>query len=255
MYNGQYLQLSAQRRVPQGLTVLFGYTVGKLLDDSINAPLAYISSQTNITGFQNIYNPHAEYSLDPTDVSQRATASALYDLPFGKDRRFAASSGFVNRLIGGFQANVIAIFQTGFPIAISGDSNNPYATRPNFTTGVSPILANRSKNEWFNTAAFSNAPAIPGNTFGNVPRTLSNVRSPGAEEFDISMFKTTAITERTSLQFRVETFNTFNHVNLGAPGTTFSSASASGPNNNANFGVISTASPGRQIQLALKLIF
>jgi hypothetical protein len=69
------------------------------------------------------------------------------------------------------------------------------------------------------------------------------------------MFKTTAITERTSLQFRVETFNTFNHVNLGAPGTTFSSASASGPNNNTNFGVISTASPGRQIQLALKLIF
>jgi hypothetical protein len=69
------------------------------------------------------------------------------------------------------------------------------------------------------------------------------------------MFKTTAITERTSLQFRVETFNTFNHVNLGTPGTTLSSASASGPNNNTNFGVISTASPGRQIQLALKLIF
>jgi hypothetical protein len=53
-YNGQYLQLSAQRRSQQGLTVLFGYTVGKLLDGSINAPLAYISSQTNITGFQNI---------------------------------------------------------------------------------------------------------------------------------------------------------------------------------------------------------
>jgi carboxypeptidase family protein len=254
-YNGQYLQLSAQRRAPQGLTVLFGYTVGKLLDDSINAPLAYISSQTNITGFQNIYNPHAEYSLDPTDVSQRATASALYDLPFGKGSKFAASSNFVNRIIGGFQFNLIAVFQTGFPLAISGDSNNPYATRPNFTPGISPILSSRSKNEWFNTAAFSNAPAIAGNTFGNVPRTLANVRSPGAEEFDISMFKTTAITERTSLQFRVETFNTFNHVNLGTPGTTFSSASASGPNNNTNFGVISTASPGRQIQLALKLIF
>jgi hypothetical protein len=151
--------------------------------------------------------------LDPTDVSQRATVSELYDLPFGKGSKFAASSNFVNRLIGGFQFNLIAVFQTGFPLAISGDSNNPYATRPNFTPGISPILSNRSKNEWFNTAAFSNAPAVAGNTFGNVPRTLANVRSPGAEEFDISMFKTTAITERTSLQFRVETFNTFNHVN------------------------------------------
>ena len=254
-YNGQYLELSAQRRASNGLTILFGYTAGKLLDDSINTPLAYLSASTNINGFQNIYNPHAEYSLDPTDVSQRATTSALYDLPFGKGGRFKSSNRFVNGLISGFQANMIAIFQTGFPLAISGDSNNPYATRPNYTPGVSPVLANRSKNEWFNTAAFANAPNVPGNSFGNVPRTLPNVRSPGTEEFDISVFKTTALTDRTSLQFRVETFNTFNHVNYSAPGTTFSSASASGPNNNTNFGVISAASPGRQIQLALKLIF
>jgi hypothetical protein len=254
-YNGQYLEISAQRRAAHGLTLLFGYTAGKLLDDSINTPLAYLSASTNINGFQNIYNPHAEYSLDPTDVSQRSTTSALYDLPFGKDGRFKSSHGFVNALIGGYQANVIAIFQTGFPLAISGDSNNPYATRPNFTPGISPILANRSKNEWFNTAAFTNSPNVIGNSFGDVPRTLSNVRSPGTEEFDISMFKTTALTERTSLQFRVETFNTFNHVNFSAPGTTFTSASASGPNNNANFGVISAASAGRQVQLALKLIF
>jgi hypothetical protein len=254
-YNGQYLELSAQRRASNGLTLLFGYTAGKLLDDSINTPIAYLSSSTNINGFQNIYNPHAEYSLDPTDVSQRSTTSVLYDLPFGKNARFASSHGLVNGLVGGFQFNAIAIFQTGFPLAISGDSNNAYATRPNFTPGVSPVLANRSKNEWFNTAAFSNAPATGGNSFGNVPRTLPTVRAPGTEEFDISMFKTTALTERTSLQFRVETFNTFNHVNFSAPGTTFSSATVNGPNNNTNFGVISAAAPGRQIQLALKLIF
>lgn len=254
-YNGQYLELSAQRSASHGLTMLFGYTVGKLLDESLNSPIAYLSSSTNINGFQNIYNPQAEYSLDPTDVSQRSTTSVLYDLPFGKEGRFKSSNKFVNGLIGGYQANVIAIFQTGFPLAISGDSNNPYATRPNYTPGVSPILAHRSKKEWFNTAAFSNAPDVIGASFGNVPRTEPNVRAPGTEEFDISMFKTTGLTERTSLQFRVETFNTFNHVNYSAPGTTFSSATASGPNNNTNFGVISAASPGRQIQLALKLIF
>src|SRR6202034_769782 len=112
-----------------------------------------------------------------------------------------------------------ATFQTGFPLAISGDSNNPYATRPNFTPGQSTILRNRSKSEWFNTAAFSNAPNVAGNSFGNVPRTLPNNRAAGTEDFDISIFKTTPLTQRASLQFRVETFNTFNHVNYSAPGT------------------------------------
>jgi hypothetical protein len=254
-YNGQYLELTAQRRAGHGLTILFAYTVGKLLDDSINTPLAYLSASTNLNGFQNIYNPRAEYSLDPTDVSQRSTTSMLYDLPFGKGNRFSSSNRFVNGLIGGYQVNAIATFQTGFPLAISGDSNNPYATRPNFTPGQSTILRNRSKSEWFNTAAFSNAPNVSGNSFGNVPRTLPNNRAAGTEDFDISVFKTTPITQRASLQFRVETFNTFNHVNYSAPGTTFSSASATGPNNNPNFGVVSAAAAGRQVQLALKLIF
>jgi len=250
-YNGQYLEISAQKRSVKGLTLIFGYTAGKLLDDSIYSALSYLSAATNIYGFQNIYNPHAEYSLDPTDVSQRATISALYDLPFGANERFRAHNRVVDGIIGGIQLNTIAVFQTGFPLAISGANNNA-ATRPNFVPGVSPKLSQRSALKWFNTAAFVNPPNY---TYGNVPRTLANLRAPGTNNIDLSLFKTAPLPRGASLQFRVEAFNAFNHVNLGAPNTSFTAGGANGGNANGNFGVINTAGSSRNVQLALKLMF
>lgn len=239
-----YLELTAQKRADRGLTLLFGYTVGKLIDNSMNSPLAYLSSTTNITGYQNVYNREAERSLDPTDISQRASFSVLYDLPFGRGQRFSANSGILNRLIGGWQVNTVGVFQTGFPLAISGANNNGTATRPNFAPGVSPKLSHRSKQEWFNTSAFVNPPVY---TFGNVPRTLPNVRAPGTINFDLSLFKTIALYREYALQFRAESFNAFNHVNLGIPNTTFFP--------NQGFGQITSAADPRSFQLALKFIF
>jgi outer membrane receptor protein involved in Fe transport len=282
LHNGNliahYLELSAQRQARSGLTVLFGYTMGKLLDDSAGSPLAYLNGLAANNGVQNVYNRRAEYSLDPADVSQRATVSALYNLPFGRGQRFSAHSGLVDRVIGGFQFNLIGVFQTGTPLNITG-ANAYTATRPDYTPGQKVAISNQSVTKWFNTYAFQNPTDY---TFGDTPRSLPHVRGPGTQNFDFSIFKTTDITERFKIQLRAEAFNVLNHANFGLPNTTFSAnantlsngngvsagckvtgsdssgtpnAGTGNCNTNSSFGVITTAADGRSLQLAAKLIF
>jgi len=256
------LQLSAQRQARNGLLLLFGYTMSKLLDDSVNSPLAYLNGIAANNGYQNVYNRRAEYSLDPADVSQRATVSALYNLPFGRNQKFSSGNAWVNRAIGGFQLNLIAVFQTGTPLTITGaNSQANAATRPNFVPGQNVKLSSPTPLKWFNTAAFQNPSDY---TFGNVPRTLANVRGPGTQNFDFSIFKTTEITERWKIQLRAEAFNVLNHANFGLPNTTFSAAAnpvvngngvGGGGNTNGAFGTITNAADGRSLQLAAKLMF
>ena len=273
-----YLQLSAQRQARSGLTVLFGYTMGKQLDDSVASPLSYLNGLAANNGYQNPYNRRAEYSLDPSDVSQRATVSALYNLPFGRGTHFSTHNGLVDRVIGGFQFNVIGVFQTGTPLTITG-GNAFTATRPNYTPGQKVSISNQSPTKWFNTYAFQNPTDY---TFGNVPRTLPHVRGPGTQNFDFSIFKTTEITERLKLQLRAEAFNVLNHANFGLPNTGFAAntntlvngngvsagctVTGSDANGNPNagtgncntsstFGAITTAADGRSLQLAAKFTF
>ncbi len=264
-----YLELSAQRQTRSGLTVLFGYTFGKLLDDSVNSPLSYTNGLSGGNSYQNIFNKAAEYSLDAGDVSQRATISALYTLPFGRGQLIDAHNGFLNRLIGGYQFNLISVFQTGTPLQISG-ANSYTATRPNYVSGAKVALAHPTPAQWFNPYAFQNPDDF---TFGNVPRSLPHLRAPGIENSDVSIFKTTEITERFRLQFRVEAFNVLNHPNLGVPDTGFTASAnplingtgidvagcpskgADGCNTSGSFGSITNAADGRALQLALKLLF
>ena len=99
-------------------------------------------------------------------------------------------------------------------------------------------------DQWFNTAAFSLAPAF---TFGNAARTMPDARSHGINNFDFTLFKNTAITERVGLQFRAEVFNLFNRVRFGYPGTAMGQP---------QFGVISGQyNDPRLIQFALRLVF
>lgn len=250
-YIGHALQVSIMKRETHGLTLIVSYTKSKLIDDSIVTNIPNSPIQTGITGYQNSYNRKAERAIDPTDQSQNLHVSGVYDLPFGRGRAFGANAGpLMNRLIGGWQLNTITQWHTGLPLTISG-ANNFAATRPNFVPGVSVKLPHPTINEWFNTAAFINPPNY---TFGNVPRTLPNVREASALNSDISLFKTTGVTERLKAEFRVEAFNAFNHPTFGLPGMTFSPGS-NGLNSSGTFGTITSATNGRELQLALKLLF
>jgi len=155
----------------------------------------------------------------------------------------------MQRVVGGWQISSIGQMQTGQPLMIRGASNN-MANRPN-STGASAKIDNPTADRWFDTAAFVNPPLF---TFGNVGRTLPDVRAPGTFNWDLSAIKNTRITERVNLQFRAEAFNFMNNVNLKPPNQSFS-AGSDGKNINANFARITSARDSRSIQFGMKLIF
>jgi hypothetical protein len=102
-------------------------------------------------------------------------------------------------------------------------------------------IDNPTAERWFNTEAFvANAPF----TFGNAPKNL--IRGPGYFNLDLSLRKSFRLTDRVAADFRLESFNLTNAVNLGDPNTTVG---------NANFGRISSAGPARRNQVAVKLLF
>jgi hypothetical protein len=243
------LLVSAERRLSNGFSLLVSYTNGKLLSDSIRTT-AIGAEQAGITGYQNgKFNRRAEWSLDPTDVSQRLVVSGLYELPFGKGRYWSTASRFWDGFIGGWQINVISTVQGGLPVVVRG-ANNFLADRPN-STGISAKLESRSAQRWFDTTQFVNPPAF---TFGNVGRVLPDVRTPGTVNFDFSVVKDTRLTERARLQFRAEAFNVLNHVNLGLPNATFSPG-PDGRNQSGSFGMVTSARDARILQFGLKVIF
>jgi hypothetical protein len=251
-YIGHALQIAATKRATHGLTLIVSYTKSKLIDDSISSPGVFtVDTQWGDNTYQNSYDRKAERAIDPMDRSQNMHFSALYDLPFGRGRAFGANvNPWVNRMIGGWQLNTITQWHTGTPLTITG-ANNFAASRPNIVQGTSAKLSHPTINQWFNTAAFINPPNY---TFGNVPRTLPNVRGPSALNSDISLFKITGLTERLKTEFRVEAFNAFNHPTFNLPNMSFS-AGSSGLNSSGTFGTITSATAGRELQLALKLLF
>ncbi|MCX6613723.1 MAG: TonB-dependent receptor [Acidobacteria bacterium] len=244
-YNSHLLLLSAEKRLSKGLVFLVSFTGGKVISDSLQTPVNFGPiEQASVTGYQNgKFNRAAERSVDPSDVSKRATISAVYELPFGK------GNSVMNRIIGGWQVNTIGIMQTGLPLLIGG-ANNQRATRPD-STGKSAQLDNPTAERWFDTTQFVNPAPF---TFGNLGRVLPNVRTPGTVNWDLSFIKNTRFTDRFNVQFRTEMFNFMNHVNLNAPNTSFSPG-PTGFNQSGSFGVITSARDARTIQLSLKLMF
>jgi hypothetical protein len=138
------------------------------------------------------------------------------------------------------------------PLMITG-ANNFRASRPD-NTGQSAHLDDRSAAEWFNTQVFYNPPIYEAGTTG---RTLPDVFRPGFVNVDMSLMKHFRINERAKFQFRWETFNTLNHVELGGPNTAFvPGTNASGArNSSALFGKIFSSRSARSMQFALKMIF
>lgn len=250
-YISHLAMLSVERKTANGLTLLFSFTGGKLISDSLVLPQSdFGENSARTSAYQNgAYDRRSERAVDPQDVSRRAVISAVYELPLGPGRAWNPSAALLRRLVEGWQLGTIGTMQSGLPLTITG-ANNQLATRPN-STGRSAATDNPGIASWFDTTAFVNPPDF---TFGNVARTLPDVRSPGSVTWDLSLMKNTRLTERIALQFRVETFNVLNHVNLGQPNTAFVPG-ANGLNASGSFGVITSAREPRQVQLGLKLRF
>jgi len=235
-YHG--LQTRVERRFANGLSFLASYTFSKTINDA--------SIYENDPGPQNVRNLRAEKGLASQDVRQRLVLSYVYELPFGRGKRFGSSSnGVSQQLIGGWQVNGITTLQSGQPFTpILGFDNADVGdgtARPDLVGD--PILSrgDRSRLRWFNTDAFA-APA-PG-TFGTAGR--NRVIGPGLNNFDFSVVKRFEFGEQRSLEFRTEVFNIFNHSNFVTVGNVLGTPS---------FGQLTSARDPRDIQFGLKFLF
>ncbi|WP_031500308.1 TonB-dependent receptor [Bryobacter aggregatus] len=237
--NSQYhsLQLKLEKRLSKGYTLLVGFTAAKSINDSSQDMYGPVS------GIQDPTNLRMERSLDPQDVSKRLVLSGVWDLPVGRGRHFGTSwSKPMDALLGGWQFNTIASFQSGLPLVMTSTG----AARPNrIATGTAPSgPIQKNLDRAFDTSAFAVPAAF---TFGNSSRTAPDMRTHGIANYDLSLFKTWKLRESLKAQFRMEAFNAFNRVQFGPPGTQAGTTS---------FGVITSQfNIPRQLQLALKIIF
>ncbi|PWU02754.1 MAG: TonB-dependent receptor [Terriglobia bacterium] len=246
------LQLDVSRRLAAGFQFRANYTWSKNLD--INSGLTGAQANNQAQMVMNRNDLHRDWGPSALDVTHQSSLSASYELPVGRGKRWLHSAGKVEeKLLGGWQLNGIGTLMSGFPFTPqiganrSGDGDTRNPDRPSLNPAFSGPVLLRKPTQWFNPNAFV-LPAA--GTFGDLGRGV--LRGPGLADVDLSVFKKTAISERTSLQFRAEFFNILNHANFGTPNAVvFSGTAYSG-----SAGLITTtATASRQIQFGLKLAF
>jgi hypothetical protein len=221
------LWISANRPLAHGLQLNVSYTWSKSLD--------YNSLSSQGVVVQNSYNLRGDHGLSDFDARQRLVVNAVYDLPFRG-----------SRFVTGWQVAAIVQAQSGNPVNI--------VTTNSTVTGVAntlrpdargPIAIIGSPDRWFDISGLT-----PVLGFGNLGRNV--VIGPGFNNTDLSLMKNTKLGEKTSVQFRAEFFDLFNHANFGQPGNVVGSPSF-GRITNTRFPTGESGS-SRQVQLGLKLI-
>jgi len=200
---------------------------------------------------QNEHNPMSSYSLFGQDVPQKLAISHVIDLPFGRGQRFFSDAGpILNRLIGGWQMDGVATFQSGFPVILQQTpdtlGNMGGIQLPDLLTTARPSSGSRSARilQWFAdpTGTFGTAPPF---TYGNAPPTLGSVRSDPEKNYDFSLDKFININESTKLQIRGDFFNVFNRPWFAPPNSNWGSGS---------FGVVSSLQgPPRYVQISARI--
>jgi hypothetical protein len=249
-YSG--LQVRVEKRSESGLYFLNSFTWSKAID---NASQAFDNSNGNGTSFQNIYDIASDRGISNYDRKFNNITSLVYELPFGRGRRFLQRSNrALDLALGGWQLNSIVNLRSGEPFTMSYTAAArgqvaPFLTllgfnafRPNISGDPLTPKATRSVTSYLNKSTVS----IPDYyaPFGNAGRNIS--RAYAFYQADLGLSKTFTVTERSKLQFRAEAFNLFNKANFSAPNANISSTT---------FGTITSTYDPRKLQLALKFQF
>ncbi|MFN0100691.1 MAG: TonB-dependent receptor domain-containing protein [Bryobacteraceae bacterium] len=244
--NSNYHALSVKlnKRFSTGLSILGSYTYSKVM--GIGGALFGDQSRQ-----QDARNRRAEFAPLEFDQKQRLTLAWIYDLPFGKGRFIGNSlSGVGEKLVSGWSLQGAYTAHTGFPLTpastVSSNVGRQDVNRANRLCDGNLGGGTRSMDRWFDTTCFVNHAFGAFGTSGN-----GVIIGPGVNNVDFALMKNTAIAKRgqepVTLQFRAEFFNGFNHASFGDPNMNAGTA---------QFGLIrGTRINGREIQLALKLLF
>ncbi|HVI77699.1 MAG TPA: hypothetical protein VM715_05955, partial [Candidatus Acidoferrum sp.] len=255
--NYHALQAVFQKRYSSGLQYQVAYTFSRCRTDN-SGYYGNWGAQASPANpyYQNLYDPKADWADCFFDSKHVLSSYAIYDIPFGRGRRFGHDlNRAVDAIAGGWSVAPIVSIHTGFPLALydfGADSTgtNSRGLRPDCgpgagrTLGRKPVLDSGGKYlgyQWFDASPYT-APAV--GTFGNCP-AQGPVRGPGYADLDLSLQKNFLFTEAVKLQFRADFLNAFNRVNLNTPATALGD----------NMGLVNTSSDPRVIQFSLKLYY
>ncbi|HEV2424735.1 MAG TPA: carboxypeptidase regulatory-like domain-containing protein [Terriglobia bacterium] len=230
-------------RTSHGLTFEAGYTYGKSIDDG--------SGLQGTSQPQNVYDIGAERGLSDFDVRHRFVLSNTWEIPLGPGRRWL-TRGAAGRALGGWQASNILTFETGQPMtavlstALSGTGSNG-TDRPDLVANPNLPGFERRPAHWFNTASLVPPPIYNDSQgafsiLGDEGRNV--IIGPGYSDWDLSLARRFRLTERGGLVFRSDFFNLANHPNFDRPGLIVGTS---------DFGVVTSAENGREVQFALRL--
>jgi hypothetical protein len=258
------LQLKAEKRFSNGLTLLLSYAWSKNLTTGGSMFSVYGSQ----FGAVDTWNEHLVKSYGFNDMPQLASFAYVYDLPVGLGRHFLNKSGVVNQIIGGWKVSGVQQYQSGQPESIEdprGDEaleevgNGGYNT-PDSIPGVPWKTAAKASGHFdpakdfeFNEAAFTYACAF---CFGTVSSTEGKVRAFGYFDEDFSLLKDWKLHESWVLNFHIDAINAFNRVQFvqyQGQGGYDAEPALNGPGA-TGFGSLSDQpNPPRTIQLGMRL--
>jgi hypothetical protein len=222
------------------LDMMLSYTFSKSLDVA-----------SSISDIVDPFNFKRTRALSAWDLTHNFVATYRYQLPL---ERFSSRARWLTK---GWAISGITRASTGFPVTLAehGDNslqgslpngvNNHSLDLPDYVPGDLRLNGNpRNGQPYVNTSLFTeNALGTPGSA------SRRSFYGPGTLNFDLALLRSFALTESKALQFRLETFNTFNHAQFFGP------AAVNGDFGTGTFGYVVKAAPPRLVQLALKFTF
>ncbi len=246
------LQVKVNRRFSGGLTLMSSFTWSKNLT---NVPTSSAGpTGQSPAGIQSPYERLQDISPSEYTLPVDFKATIIYDLPFGKGRPFLNNANAaMNGVLGGWQVVFFLERASGNALTITASNNLSqfgYATKRGSVVSGVPLTLNTdtsnfdpAKDRFINPAAFV-APATY--ALGNTARTLDWLRGPGFSTESASIKKSFRIHERFTTRLSADFQNPFNFVRWGNPVTNLATS---------NFGMITSSSPGRRVQLSLEIQF
>jgi hypothetical protein len=232
--NYNALQVNMSRHFASGYAVTLGYAYSKSMDVGSNQP-----------GFIDNLNLARQYGPSSFDSTHNLVVSHIYELPFGKGKRFLNQGGIGSFLLSDWQLNGVLRLLTGNPFTITSDATScDCPGNSQFGQQVAPVQYPHGikTSPWFSTSSFAPPPA---GHFGNVG--ANSVRGPSLKQYDFSAFRGFRFLERYEVQGRAEAYNLTNTPYFSNPDAAVT---------DSTFGLItSTTGNQRALQLALKLLF
>jgi len=231
------LQTTIKKRLTMGLQFEGSYTWSKSIDNGEG-------------GFEDSNRIRLNRSITDLDVPHRFILNWVYELPFGRSRRFGASMPrLLDTLVGGWMIDGITNYQSGGAFGVSANNVCRCFNQASYANskGYSGKLEGRAEDRlarWFDTGAFSQPDPF---TIGNMGPRSSDLRNDKVANWDLGISKDFHPIEKLRVQFRADALNAWNHPRFSGPNTSVTSGS---------FGIVSSQSNApRQIQFGIKMMW